>query len=248
MKAGDERDINVTFPTEYHAEDLAGKDAVFHVKVKQVQEKQLPDLDDEFVKDISDEYDTLEAYRAGVRERLEKEAADRASNEFDNDLLTKIVDAAEVDIPNSMIERQIDALVRDMERSMSYQGISLEMFMQYTGSTMEQIRDRYRAEAERRVKSQLVLEEIIAKEDIKADDADIEEQIAQLAETSKQDIEELRKKIGEQERDYIREDVAIRKAFDMLRAEAVVTEQEKELGAADESAEKAEASEENAAE
>ena len=248
MKAGDERDINVTFPTEYHAEDLAGKDAVFHVKVKQVQEKQLPDLDDEFVKDISDEYDTLEAYRAGVRERLEKEAADRASNEFDNDLLTKIVDAAEVDIPNSMIERQIDALVRDMERSMSYQGISLEMFMQYTGSTMEQIRDRYRAEAERRVKSQLVLEEIIAKEDIKADDADIEEQIAQLAETSKQDIEELRKKIGEQERDYIREDVAIRKAFDMLRAEAVVTEQEKELGAADEPAEKAEASEENAAE
>ena len=231
MKAGEEKDINVTFPSEYHAEDLAGKDAVFHVALKQVQEKQLPELDDEFVKDVSEDCDTLEQYRDSVRERMNKEAAQRSDTEFDNDLLTKVVENAQVDIPNSMIERQIDALVRDMERSMSYQGLSMEMFMQYTGSTMDQIRDRYRAEAERRVKSQLVMEAVVAAEGIVADEEEIESQIRELAESTKQDIEELRGKIDEQQRAYIGEDIAMRKAFDLLRAEAVVTEQEKELGA-----------------
>ena len=184
MKAGEEKDINVTFPSEYHAEDLAGKDAVFHVALKQVQEKQLPELDDEFVKDVSEDCDTLEQYRAAVRERMSKEAAQRSDTEFDNDLLTKVVENAQVDIPNSMIERQIDALVRDMERSMSYQGLSMELFIQYTGSTMDQIRDRYRAEAERRVKSQLVMEAVVAAENIAADEEEIEAQIRELAEST----------------------------------------------------------------
>lgn len=243
MKAGEEKDINVTFPSEYHAEDLAGKDAVFHVALKQVQEKQLPELDDEFVKDVSEDCDTLEQYRAAVRERMSKEAAQRSDTEFDNDLLTKVVENAQVDIPNSMIERQIDALVRDMERSLSYQGLSMEMFIQYTGSTMDQIRDRYRAEAERRVKSQLVMEAVVAAENIAADEEEIEAQIRELAESTKQDIEELRGKIDEQQRAYIGEDIAMRKAFDLLRAEAVVTEQEKELGAMPQEDESAEDSE-----
>ena len=243
MKAGEEKDINVTFPSEYHAEDLAGKDAVFHVALKQVQEKQLPELDDEFVKDVSEDCDTLEQYRAAVRERMSKEAAQRSDTEFDNDLLTKVVENAQVDIPNSMIERQIDALVRDMERSLSYQGLSMELFIQYTGSTMDQIRDRYRAEAERRVKSQLVMEAVVAAENIAADEEEIEAQIRELAESTKQDIEELRGKIDEQQRAYIGEDIAMRKAFDLLRAEAVVTEQEKELGAMPQEDESAEDSE-----
>ena len=243
MKAGEEKDINVTFPSEYHAEDLAGKDAVFHVALKQVQEKQLPELDDEFVKDVSEDCDTLEQYRAAVRERMSKEAAQRSDTEFDNDLLTKVVENAQVDIPNSMIERQIDALVRDMERSLSYQGLSMELFIQYTGSTMDQIRDRYRAEAERRVKSQLVMEAVVAAENIAVDEEEIEAQIRELAESTKQDIEELRGKIDEQQRAYIGEDIAMRKAFDLLRAEAVVTEQEKELGAMPQEDESAEDSE-----
>jgi trigger factor len=243
MKAGEEKDINVTFPSEYHAEDLAGKDAVFHVALKQVQEKQLPELDDEFVKDVSEDCDTLEQYRAAVRERMNKEAAQRSDTEFDNDLLTKVVENAQVDIPNSMIERQIDALVRDMERSLSYQGLSMDLFIQYTGSTMDQIRDRYRAEAERRVKSQLVMEAVVAAENIAADEEEIEAQIRELAESTQQDIEELRGKIDEQQRAYIGEDIAMRKAFDLLRAEAVVTEQEKELGAMPQEDESAEDSE-----
>ncbi|MBP3370954.1 MAG: trigger factor [Clostridia bacterium] len=241
VQAGQEVDVNVTFPTEYHAEDLAGKDAVFHVVVKEVQEKQLPELDDEFVKDISDECDTLQEYRASVRARLEKEASDRADNDFDNDLLTAVVANTEIEIPNAMIERQIDALVRDMEQSMSYQGISLDMFIQYTGTTMEEIRNRYRAEAERRVKSQLVFEAIIAAEGIEATDEDIDSQIVEFAQSAQQDVEEIRAKVDEQQRAYIAEDVAIRKTFDLLRAEAVITDVEKVYGAAEEAEEEADA-------
>ena len=140
-----------------------------------------------------------------------------------------------------MVERQIDALVRDMEQSMSYQGISLEMFIQYTGTTMEEIRDRYRAEAQRRVKSQLVFEAIIAAEGIEATDEDIEAQIVEFAQSAQQDVEEIRAKVDEQQRAYIAEDVAIRKTFDLLRAEAVITDVEKVYGAPEEVAEEADA-------
>ena len=230
MKAGEEKDINVTFPEEYHAEELKGKDAVFHVKVNTVREKQLPDVDDEFVKDISDEYDTLEEYRAGVRERLEKDAENRAKNELDNDLLTKVVENANVDIPNGMIEREIDMLVQDMERSLSYQGLSMEMFMQYTNSKMEDIRERYRAEAGRRVKSQLVLEAIANAEGIEVTDEDIDQNIKEIAENTQQDIEEIRGRINEEQMEYLRQDIRIEKAMNLIRETAKVTEEKKAQG------------------
>ena len=216
MKAGDERDINVTFPTEYHAEDLAGKDAVFHVKVKQVQEKQLPDLDDEFVKDISDEYDTLEAYRAGIRERLEKEAADRASNEFDNDLLTKIVDAAEVDIPNSMIERQIDSMIRNFEARLAQQGLKLADFMKYTGQDEKSFRGQYRDQAEKSVRANLVLEAIENVENFEVSDEEIDAEIEKFAKQIGQSVEELKKNLTEGDREYFKADVIRDKAVKFL--------------------------------
>ena len=228
MKAGEEKDINVTFPEEYHAEDLKGKDAVFHVKVNTVREKQLPEIDDEFVKDISDECDTLDEYRANVRQRLEKDAADRAKNEFDNDLLTKVVENANVDIPNGMIEREIDVLVQDMERSLQYQGLSLDMFMKYTNSKMEDIRERYRAEAGRRVKSQLVLEAIANAESIEVTDEDVEQNFKEIAESTQQDVEDIKSRLDADQMVYLRQDLRLEKAMDFLRENAVATEVKKD--------------------
>ncbi len=228
MKAGEEKDINVTFPEEYHAEDLKGKDAVFHVKVNTVREKQLPEIDDEFVKDISDECDTLDEYRANVRQRLEKDAADRAKNEFDNDLLTKVVENANVDVPNGMIEREIDVLVQDMERSLQYQGLSLDMFMKYTNSKMEDIRERYRAEAGRRVKSQLVLEAIANAESIEVTDEDVEQNFKEIAESTQQDVEDIKSRLDADQMVYLRQDLRLEKAMDFLRENAVATEVKKD--------------------
>lgn len=228
MKAGEEKDINVTFPEEYHAEDLKGKDAVFHVKVNTVREKQLPEIDDEFVKDISDECDTLDEYRANVRQRLEKDAADRAKNEFDNDLLTKVVENANVDIPNGMIEREIDVLVQDMERSLQYQGLSLDMFMKYTNSKMEDIRERYRAEAGRRVKSQLVLEAIANAESIEVTEEDVEQNFKEIAESTQQDVEDIKSRLDADQMVYLRQDLRLEKAMDFLRENAVAIEVKKD--------------------
>ena len=239
MKAGEEKDINVTFPEEYHAEDLKGKDAVFHIKVNSVREKQLPDIDDDFVMDISDECDTLEEYRVNVRERLEKSEEERAKNELDNTILTKVVENATVDIPNGMIEREIDTLVRDMENSLYYQGLSMEMFMQYTNSKMEDIRERYRAEAGRRVKSQLVLEAIANAEGIEVTDEDVEKNLQDIAESTQQDIEEIRGKINDEQMQYLKDDIRIQKAIDLIRDAANVTEEKKSRDEITEEAEEA---------
>ncbi|MBR2328253.1 MAG: trigger factor, partial [Clostridia bacterium] len=176
MTIGEEKDINVTFPEQYHSEALAGAEATFHVKVNGIQVKELPELDDEFAKDVS-EFDTLEELRASKREELEKQAAERAAIEKENAVVAKVVDNAEVEVPDIMVDRQIDAILNDIRYRLSMQGVSLEDYMKYTGMSMEDFRTQSRPDAERRVKSQLVIDAVAKAENIKAEDADVEAKI-----------------------------------------------------------------------
>ncbi len=159
MNIGEEKDLNVTFPTEYHAPDLAGKEAVFHVKVNSITETQLPALDDDFAKDIS-EFDTLDAYKADVRAKLEAQAAERDNNAFTNAVIEKVMANATVEIPDAMVERQIDSMVRNFEARLAQQGLKLADFMKYTGQDEKSFRNQYRDQAEKSVRANLVLEAV----------------------------------------------------------------------------------------
>lgn len=207
MRIGEEKDLNVKFPDEYHAEELGGKDAVFHVKVKSIRTRELPDLDDEFAKDVS-EFDTLDEYKADIRAKLQGEATRRADAEFENALVDACVQSAEIDVPPPMIERQVDSMLRDMAMRMAYQGLSMDTFLAYTGQTAEGLREQYHDEAEKRVKGELVLEAIRKAEDIQPSQADIDSVMAKYAEQSGKSLEEFRDGLTDQQREYITEDAA----------------------------------------
>ena len=166
MKVGDEKEIQVTFPEEYHAEDLKGKEATFEIKVHEIKEKELPELDDEFVKDIS-EFDTLEEYKANLRKTMEENAKQREKIEMENQLLEKVVQNAKVDIPEVMVENEIDAMVRDMDFRMRYQGLDLQSYLDMINTSMEDFRAQFKDDAYNRVKLQLTLEQIIKEEKMK---------------------------------------------------------------------------------
>lgn len=216
MNIGEEKDINVKFPDDYHAEDLKGKDAVFTVKVNAIEEKQLPEADDEFAKDVS-EFDTLEEYKADIAKRLKEQNDRRAQNEYENALLDKICEEAKVDIPDSMIERQIDYHLRDMEMRMSYQGLKMSDYLAYTGMTVAQLREMYREDARKTVKQQLVLEAIKKAENIEADQEGIDKEIARYAEMFKKDAEEYKKELKPDELEYIKETVTVNNILEFIK-------------------------------
>ena len=167
MNIGEEKDLEVTFPTEYHAEELAGKEAVFHVKVNGITETQLPALDDDFAKDIS-EFDTLDEYKADVRAKLEAQAAERDNNAFTNAVIEKVMENATVEIPEAMVERQIDSMVRNFEARLAQQGLKLADFIKYTGQDEKSFRNQYREQAEKSVRANLVLEAVENAENFEA--------------------------------------------------------------------------------
>ena len=205
MNIGEEKDLNVTFPESYHAEELAGKAAVFHVKVNGITETQLPALDDEFAKDIS-EFDTLEEYRADVRAKLEAQAAERDKNAFTNAVIEKVMENATVEIPEAMIERQIDSMMRDFEYRLASQGLKLADFMKYTGQDEKAFRANYRDQAEKSVKAHLVLEAVEKAESIDATEEQIDAQIAQLAPQTGKSAEELKATLSEADLGYFKAD------------------------------------------
>ncbi len=218
--AGDEVDVNVTFPEEYHAEDLKGKQAVFHVKVNSIQQKELPALDDEFAKDVS-EFDSLEAYKADIREKLVKQAQDRADAEFENEVVEAVVEGAEVDIPEPMIQNQINSMLRDMEMRMMYQGMRMEDFLKYTGQTIESVREGQHDEARRRVKTQLVLEAVRKAEGIEAGDEDVKKQLEKYAAQAGQDVAAFEETLSEGDLEYFKNIAAMQKTVELLKSEAV---------------------------
>ena len=215
MTIGEEKDLNVTFPTEYHAEELAGKEAVFHVKVNGITETQLPALDDDFAKDIS-EFDTLDAYKADVRAKLEAQAAERDNNAFTNAVIEKVMANATVEIPDAMVERQIDSMVRNFEARLAQQGLKLADFMKYTGQDEKSFRNQYRDQAEKSVRANLVLEAVENVEKFEAAEEEIDAEIEKFAKQIGQNVEDLKKNLTEGDREYFKADVIRDKAVKFL--------------------------------
>lgn len=209
---GDEVDVNVTFPEEYHAEDLAGKDALFKVKINSVKFKELPEADDDFAMDVS-EFDTLDEYKADIREKLTKQNEDRAKNETEQNVVDAVCEKAEIDIPEEMINSQIDNMVRDMDMQMRYQGLDLQSYMKYTGQTMDMIRAQYKPEAEKRVKRTLVLEKVAGLEKVEATEDDINGEYENISKENGMKVEDIKKYIPESD---ITERIKAQKAIALL--------------------------------
>ena len=215
MNIGEEKDLEVTFPEEYHAKELAGKKAVFHVKVNSITETQLPALDDDFAKDIS-EFDTLDEYKADVRAKLEAQAAERDNNAFTNAVIEKVMENATVEIPEAMVERQIDSMVRNFEARLAQQGLKLADFIKYTGQDEKSFRNQYREQAEKSVRANLVLEAVENAENFEATEEEIDAEIVKFAGQIGQDVENMKKNLTEGDREYFKADVIRDKAVKFL--------------------------------
>ena len=217
---GADVDVNVTFPEQYHSEELAGKAVVFHVHVNSIREKEMPELDEDFVKEVSETANTVDEYKTEIRERLESQAENRAESAFENEVIEKVVENAEVDIPAAMIEDQIDNMLRDMEMRMMYQGMKLDDYFKYTGQTREQVREMYKASAEERVKTQLVVAAVMKAEEIKADEAEIDVEIGKYAEQNKKSLDEFKAMLSDGDKEYFSEIASLQKTIAFLKDHA----------------------------
>ncbi|MCF8001035.1 MAG: trigger factor [Halanaerobiales bacterium] len=188
---GEELEINVTFPEDYNAKDLAGEEVVFDVEVKEIKEKQLPELDDEFAKEVSD-YETFEEYKESVKERLQKNKEERTEREYENKLIETASENAEVDVPAKMVEEELDKMYQNFAQSVSQQGMEVEDYLDYMGTDEEGWREQNREAAENRTRSNLILEAIAEKEGIEISEEEIEEQIEEIAENNDQDPEQIK--------------------------------------------------------
>lgn len=195
---GDEVEVNVKFPEEYHAEDLKGKDAMFKVKVNGIKVKELPELDDEFAKDVS-EFDTLEELQKDTKEKLAAANKERAQHETEENVIQAVCDATEIDIPDEMIDNQVQSMIRDFDMQMRYQGMNLEQYMNYTGTTMDMLKEQFKEEAEKRVKTSLILEKVCELEGIEATDAEVEKEYQKTVESSGMKPEDVKKYIPEED-------------------------------------------------
>ena len=212
---GQDVDVNVTFPEEYHEKSLAGKPVVFHVHVNGIREKEVPALDDEFAKDMG--FDTLDEYKADVKANLIKRNEERAETAFENEVVEKAVATCEMDIPNGMVEEAIDNMLRDMEMRLMYQGMKLDDYFKYTGQTREQVREMYREQATERVKTQLALEAIRDAEKIEATEEEIDAEIAKLADSRKKSLEDMKKQLTEGDKEYFRQAATMNKVVEFLK-------------------------------
>ncbi|MBO5327945.1 MAG: trigger factor [Clostridia bacterium] len=217
MNIGEEKDITVTFPENYQAEELKGKEAVFAIKLHKITGKELPELTDEYVK-ANAGAETVEAYKAKTRERLEKAAAKRSLDETENSIISEICKQATAEIPNAMIEAEIDKMVQDFSYRLMYQGLKLEDYISYMGITMEQFRAQFADQAQPRVMSQLVVDKIVKAENIKAETEEIDAKIAEQAQSVGKTAEEYKKTIDPRQVEYITSDIIVTKMFDFLKA------------------------------
>ena len=213
MKVDEEKDIKVKFPDEYFSKDLAGKDAVFAIKLHEIKKKELPKMDDEFAKDVS-EFDTLEELKNSIKEKLDTENANKVKFETEEEAIKTVCDNTKIDIPNGMIEMEIDNMIRDMENRLSYQGLKLNQYLQMMGRTEESIRGDFKEQAEKSIKSRLVLEAIVKAEKIEVTPDEITEKIKEMANQYGRKEEELL--ANEQLKDYISENMKTEKAIEFI--------------------------------
>ncbi|MBR5519077.1 MAG: trigger factor [Clostridia bacterium] len=228
-KAGDEKDVNVTFPEAYQAEELAGKPAVFKVKVHEVKENILPDLDDEFAKDVS-EFETLAEFREDLKRKLQIVREKSSNEEFEGKLLEKLVENMEAEIPDCMIEQQLDRIAEDFEYRLRSQGMTLQGYLQMSGMDIEGFRNTFRDRAEMQVKTTLALEAVAAAENFEVSAEDVEAEYGKMAELYKAPVEELKKYMSE---DAVKEDMLKAKAVELIKETAVKVEPKAEEKAED---------------
>jgi len=216
MKAGEERDIVLKFPEDYGAENLAGKEAVFHIKLHEVRVKEKPEIDDEFAKDVS-EFDTLEEYKADIRAKILEQNKKKEDAEDENNLLKAIAETVEIDIPDIMIKQQAEELVQQFGYRLMYQGMKLEDYLKYTGMDMDALKAQYAEPAKRNVKMRLVMEAIIKTEGLQPDASKIEERIAAFAEDAKKSVEQYKQDMRREEFDYIANEVLTDTLMEFLK-------------------------------
>mgnify|MGYP000524382251 FL=1 len=218
-KTGEECEVNVTFPAEYHVEELKNKPAVFKVKVKEIQRKELPEANDEFASEVSD-FDTMEEYKKDLTEKLQAEKIEAAKTADEDKVVAKVIENATMEIPDQMVEEQVNGMVNDYARRLESQGISFKQYVEITGMTAEKIGEQMKPQAIKRIQTRLVLEAVVKAENIQADDAAVEEQFDKMAADFKMDKEQIKGMFGEEQMAQLKEDLAVQKAIDFLVAEA----------------------------
>ena len=225
--AGETVDVKVTFPENYNAKDLAGKDALFETKIHEIKVEVLPEIDDDLASDVS-EFETLAELKADVKKNLEKNARDGDETQMKNELLDKLCETNEVDVPASMVEDEIDRTLNEMNQQLTYQGMSLDQYMQILGQTMKDVREGARVDANKRVAMRILIRAVVAKEGIEATEAELEDELRKFAEQYGQTVEQVKKVMGEDNMKFFAEDVKTRKAIDFMFDNAKLVEKKEE--------------------
>ena len=220
-KIDDLVDVNVTFPEDYHAEELKGKDALFKVKINEIKVRELPELDDDIASEVS-EFDTLAEYKADVRAKLEEKAKEKAEGEIQNAVVEKAVENAEFEIPEAMIEYQTEKAINDMAQNLSYQGLSLDMYMKYTGQTLDTLKESYHEQSVKTVSAGLVIDAISAAEAIEVSPEEVELNLVDMSKKYNMELDKLKELISEPELDSIKKDMIFAKTIEMLTNNAIV--------------------------
>ncbi|AOS68847.1 trigger factor [Bacillus subtilis] len=214
LEAGAEKDVEVTFPEEYHAEELAGKPAVFKVKIHEIKAKELPDLDDEFAKDIDEEVETLAELTEKTKKRLEEAKENEADAKLREELVLKASENAEIDVPQAMVDTELDRMLKEFEQRLQMQGMNLELYTQFSGQDEAALKEQMKEDAEKRVKSNLTLEAIAKAENLEVSDEEVEAELTKMAEAYNMPVENIKQAIGST--DAMKEDLKVRKAIDFL--------------------------------
>ena len=217
---GKETEVNVSFPEDYHAKDLAGKPAVFKCTVKEIKVKELPELDDDFAQDVSD-FDTLEEYKADVRKKIEERKAASAKAKKEDAVIEKIIEGAKMEIPDAMVKTQAEQGVDEFAQRLQMQGMSIEQYLQYMGGSIDAMVEQYKPQALKRIQSRLVLEAVAAAENLEVSDEELEAEYSRMAEQYKMEVEKIKEIFGDADKANIREDLAIQKAVELVTEAAV---------------------------
>lgn len=215
-EVGKETDVNVTFPEDYQASELAGKAAVFKCTVKKLQEKQLPDLDDDFVSEVSDESDTVEQYKEEIKKKISDRKAADAKNAKEDAVIDAIIEDAKMEIPDAMVDTQQRQMVQDYAQRLQSQGISMEQYMQFTGMTTQTLLEQVKPQALKRIQSRLVLEAVVAAENITATEEDFEEEAKVMGEAYQMDVEKVKELLGENGKKQVMQDICVKKAVEFV--------------------------------
>lgn len=220
-KAEEEFEVTVTFPDEYHAEELAGKEAVFKVKIHEIKSKELPELDDEFAKDVDDEVETLDELKEKTKNRLQEEKTNQAETQKREDLIDQASENAEVEIPQAMIDTELDRMVKEFEQRLQQQGMTMDMYYQFSGTDENALKEQMKEDASKRVRTNLVLEAIIQVENVEASEEDVNAELENMASMYQVEVDQLKQMLGGNT-DMIKEDLKFKKAIDLLAEESKV--------------------------